>query len=65
LTKIFGLIERDESVDYNLFEKSFINMMQSSEEIKECLLNFANQKPKKKLLSDYGEDIVEKFKIIL
>jgi len=40
-------------------------MMQSSEDIKECLLNFANQKPKKKFLSEYGEDIVEKFKIIL
>ncbi len=46
-------------------DENFINTIQNSEKVKDCLLNFANQKPKYKNLTDYGEEISENFREII
>ena len=64
LTRIFSMVEKNEDKD-SFLDENFIQLIQNSEQIKDCLLNFANQKPKKKLLNDYGQNVSEQFKVII
>ena len=64
LTRIFSMVEKNEHKD-TFLDENFIQLIQNSEQIKDCLLNFANQKPKKKLLNDYGQNVSEQFKVII
>ena len=46
-------------------QKAFVSMIAESEAIRDCILNFASQKPKVKTLEEYGEDMIASLKLII